>query len=351
MREAVSLLPKGTTMVRVLRALCVTPDLIAAREFATQKWGPESPPALILKAAANAGGVDWGDPLTAEAGREAFSLVRQASIVGKMPGLREIPFHVRAIGVMSGATARWVGRGAPKPLSKMALDGAKLAPFTLAAMLGEADELVTFAGPLGEQVIRDDLVRALAELWDQTFIDPAAVGVPDESPASVTSDAASIASTGDPGADLTGLVEVFEGDLGSAVVVSDPVTFSQLPLWRDPGGALQFVDVGPRGGNLLGVPAIASRSSPRDSSGGNIALVDPTGIAFAQDGVRVDKAQHATVEFSDDPDNPTTENTVMVNAWQSNLILVRAELLVNWRVVRPGSVAVVTGVDYSGAGS
>ena len=56
-----------------------------------------------------------------------FSLVFEASVIGRLPGIRQVPIGVRLTSVVSGSTANWVRQGAAKPLSSAALASVPLA--------------------------------------------------------------------------------------------------------------------------------------------------------------------------------------------------------------------------------
>ena len=64
--------------------------------------------------------------------------------------------------------------------------------------------------------MRDDLVQAVVDTLDNSFLDPAHAGVPDVEPVSITSSIAPITAT----ADLKALLAAFGGDLETAYFIA-----------------------------------------------------------------------------------------------------------------------------------
>ena len=273
---------------------------------------------------------------------EFFDVVRQASIIGKISGFREVAFRVRMLAMTSGSRAFWVGQARPKPISKPALNGSALTPLKVTGIIVATKESLMTGGPITEQALQRDLERACTELLDQSFIDVAATGTTNEQPASITSAVTPISATSDAAADIAALIADFAGDLSAAYFVSDPLTAAQLALARDAGGAPLFPDCGVRGGQILGVPVVVSRSSPRDSSGGQIALVDPTSIALGFGGIRVAQSEQASLLMSDD----SSDEGEQVSMWQTNSVAFLAEMESNWEVQQHGAVSVLTGCSW-----
>ncbi len=311
-------------------------------ELARSRYGDRA--ASITKAAVAAGSINsggWGAVLSTPEAAEFFAAVKQASIVGKL-GLREVPLNTRLISVTTGFSAFWVGAGAPKPLSKAAIAGSTLPPRKIAGIFVATQELFRHSGPVAEQLLRDDLVRAIAEELDAAFIDRASAAVAEERPASVTNAVVAIPSSGSPRADTVALIEDFQGDLLSASFVTDPLTAAQFALARDDIGNCLFPDVGVRGGVLLGLPFVVSRSSPRTSSGGQLVLLDSSAVAFAAEGVRLATSENAALAMRSDPESPTE----MVSLFQCDAAALLAEVAANWEVQRSGAVSVISDAIY-----
>ena len=278
---------------------------------------------------------------------EFFELVKQASIVGRLSGLRIVPLNCLTVAASSGSTLAWTGPGKMTPVGKLQLGSATLAGLKASGIIAQTEELARSKDPAAERLFTADFVRGAAELLDGTFIDPDNLGIVDVMPASILNGVTPIPATGDASVDIPALIAGFHGDLGGAYLISDPVTFTQMALTHDAGAGYPFLDLGPRGGSALGLPCVASRSCPRTSDGhGIIALVDPAGIAFGSNDIRIDASRQASLQMDSAPTDPPTAATVMISLFQENLIGLRCELFCNWRVERSGSVAYLSGVSY-----
>ena len=97
----------------------------------------------------------------------------------------------------------------------------------------------------------------------------------------------------------------------------------------------------------MGIPLLTSKSSPRDSSGGNLVLLDASAVGVGVEGVRVARSEQATLQMSDTPDDPVSAATELVSLWQSNLVAFLVEVFANWKLAKPDAVAVVTGATYA----
>ena len=120
-----SLLPKGTGFTRYLQGMAATRgNLMQAVEYA-KRWEDSTPEVgLIFKAAVAAGtttDATWAGPLAPlmPLTSEFLELLRPATILGKVPGFRQVPFNVTIASQTGGGTYQWVGQGAPKPVGKL----------------------------------------------------------------------------------------------------------------------------------------------------------------------------------------------------------------------------------------
>lgn len=309
-------------------------------ELARLRYGNRSDVLQFMKA--SIGGftsADGADLLTQDVG-QLIELVREKTIL-RTGDYREVPFMKSVVAMTAGSRGFWTGQHKPIPLSKPAIDGEHLRRRYVCAVVVLTEE--SLDDPRLEQIVQNDMVRALAEAVDEAFIDPDNAGIIDVMPASITNGIPPISGTGDPVADIQALVAAFQGDLDSAVFVSDPITLSQIALWRDSGGSFAFPDLGVRGGSLLGLPVISSRSSPRNSEGGQLALLDPTGIALAMDSIEIARTDVGMLTMSDDPEN---EASTRISLFQSDAIALKARISANWSVQRVGGVAAIAGATY-----
>lgn len=340
MSQVVSTAPKGQILIRslILRATCPNATNQTLQDVAQARWGAYSGDMVAKAAVAAITGSDVGDT----AAVEFFGLVMERTLLGRMAGLRRVPFYRRMLKMVSGANGYWVSQGKPVPLSKPALEGSTIDPLKVCAIIAATEEAMTTGGAIAETGFQRDLERAVIDTLDAALIDASNAGIADEMPAAITYGAPSAPATSDAVADIAALIGMFGGDLGAAYFVTDASTATNMALLRNAEGALLFPDVGARGGSVLGIPLLTSRASPRDSSGGQLALIDPTGIAYGADGLAISKAQHATLAMSDTPESEPT----LVSLWQTNTVAFKSEMTANWEVQRVGSVATLTGVQW-----
>lgn len=334
-----SLNQKGQTFARVCLAVAKSGgSAIDAAKSAEAQYGLHTPVARILKTAVSVGTLDasgaWGSELDGwkSAIAEFLELVRAASIVGRLPGLRRIPLNVRMVRQTGGAKGYWVAEGQPIPVRAGTFSEGTLKPAKVGTIVVVSDEL-TRSNPLADAILRDDLVRALAEATDTAFFSDSA-GTAGETPAGVLHGATAITATSDPRTDLAAMIEAFGGALERAVFVMDPTTATQL------SGA-DYPAIGARGGVLLGVPVITSAGVTRDVAGGSIGLIDPTEIVFGEsDMAEVDASREALIVMSDDP----SSSGVVTSLFQINAVAIRALMYANWAADASG--VLLTGVNY-----
>lgn len=340
MNKSLAIATPGRNYVRglIARTLGSSTDADVIHGFARNRWG-ESLAADITKAAMSAMG-------TADTGmdaREFFGLARDESVLGRMEGLRRVPFVTRMLAVQAGARGYWVSQGKSKPLSRPTLAGSSLAPLKVAAIIVTTREMLIENDPAVEATLQDDLQRAVTVVMDEALLDPDNAGISGEVPASISYGGIQLPATGDFAADLRAMIEAFKGDLASAYFVSDPATATAIATMTDAGGRYLFPGIGPRGGELLGVPVLTSRADTASTSGSTLTLIDPTGIAAALGAFSVASAGEVTLQMSDDP-NDTGSPVLPVSMWQTNSIAWRVELAANWSRQRPGSVVVLEGL-------
>jgi hypothetical protein len=87
---------------------------------------------------------------------------------------------------------------------------------------------------------------------------------------------------------------------------------------------------------------------------GQVTLVDARGLGVAMEGIELRSATHASVQMAasvtGDAVAPTAMGTPMVSLFQTNSRALRAEREFAVRVIRPSSVASMTGVSWGVAG-
>lgn len=301
----------------------------------------------------------WGDDLAAlntnfEAGFMDF--LRPKTIVGRL-NLVATPFNSRMQSQTTGGSARWVGQGVQKPVTKYDFDAITLGPAKIAAICVLADELIRFSSPNAETVVRNALAKTIIEKIDKDFIDPDVAAVANVSPASITRGATVLTPSGTNLAavntDIAAAVGTFitaNQNLENLAWIMPNSLALALSLMLNSLGNRAFPDMTVKGGMLAGYPVVASQyaagisTSPTDLN--LVILLNQDEIFLADDGrVTVDASDQASIEMSDDP--ATDAGNVMVSMYQTNQVALRAERYINWARGRTSSVVVLGDVRWA----
>lgn len=357
--------PKWVPFVRLAMANIrstlthVSPVDIAA---ANKQWATETPEVeLCLRAAVAAGtttGTTWAAPLVEyQVLASGFAeYLRPLTILGRINGLRNVPFKVKIPRQTGGATVGWVGENKSKPVSALAFDSVTLDHFKVAGIVALSRELVMLSTPSAEALVRDDLSRAIAQYVDDSLTDPDRAEVATVSPASLTNGVTPVAATGTAytnfAADWRSLMALFL----AANITPDTVIMSQtqalaFSLIETSLGVRRFPDLTITGGNFLGLNAIASENiqwtedSPQE--GFPIIVLRADEIMLADEGgVSIDVSTEASVQMDSAPTDPITASQVLVSFWQQNLVGIRAERMINWKKRRPAAVQFINYAKY-----
>lgn len=354
--------PKGIAFARYAIAKMVSArELVPAADVAKARW-PDMPELQeVLKSAVAAGSSTTMSDLVIPQvmASEFVEFLWPKTIIGRIPGLRRVPFNIKVQRQTSVSSVNWVGEGKPKPVSKGAFDTVTLGYFKIAGIVGLTDEIVRFASPSSEAMVRDELANAVIKLMDKDFLDPEKAAVANVSPASLTNGVSAISSTGTTYAyfvaDFASVMANFDAaeiDTGDLVVVTRSRQARALGLMLNSLGQPLFPGLGASGGQMLGLPVITSTNvdytedSPQE--GDNIIFIKPGDVLLADDGqVTIDVSREASVQMDDSPDDPATASTVMVSAFQQNLVFVRAERYINWLKRRSAAVQYIKAAKYA----
>lgn len=314
------------TLIRLLQAKAVAGgDPVNAVGYAKAQFGPGNAVVSLLEKEVMATGDLGSDPDFLAAGRGFVELIRSRSLIGKIAAaspFRRVPFETRTLRQTGTPVAAWTSEGERIPVTDSNFDSTKLSHAKIAGIIPMTSELLKGAGANFESAMSRDLIRAVAELESLSFILPSNAGTPGESPASVTNGVTPLAGAfTDPQAGLLALLEAFQGDLETAVLVAAPM----LGIGLHRAG---YEGAGAMGGDVLGIPLVTSSVVPE----GFLALIDPAGILLADDGVLLDLSGQSTLTLEDDS---------VVSLWQMNLAAIKAVRLVNWLTARDGSVAYI----------
>jgi len=342
--------PKGTAFVRAACAMLVCKgNTYEAAEYA-RRWADSTPEvSLYLKAAVAAGNTTdttWAAPLVNQTIINDFiELLRPATIMGKIPNWRSVPFNCKVPSQTAGGTYGWVGESKPKPLTKLAFSAETLAITKVAGIVVLTEELVRLSNPSAEALVRADMVAGIAQFLDAQLIDPAVAAVTGVNPASITNGAGTAAGTADPLADVLTILRVFAANnipiAGAALIMSEGNGLA-LAFRRNSGGDRLFPDMTASGGTIEGINVVTSQAA-----GTNVIGVQPSYVLMADEGgVTIDVSREASLQMDSAPASPADATTVLVSLWQHNLVGLRAERFINWKRINTNAVYYLTAVNY-----
>lgn len=321
-----------------------------AATYAEKRWNDSTPEvALALKAAVAAGDTQnatWAKPLINPAIVEDFlPLLRAATIIGQIQGLRKVPFNVNVPAQTGGATINWVGELKPKPVSAMAFAMENLTFAKVAAIVVLSQELVRFSNPSAEALVRDSLVKDIAAFLDGQFINPAVAAVVGVNPASITNGAPTAAATTNPLADIMGLVNHFVTNnipINNLAFIMSPSNALALSFRTNLDGSPEFPGVGVNGGSYKGMQFITSNTVTT-----SVVALQPSYILYADDGgVTIDASTEASLQMDSAPMSPVDATTVYASMFQMNAVALRAERYTTWKRVGTNSVKYLTAVAW-----
>lgn len=358
-------LPKGTSFTRYAIALARSKgNLMQAVEVA-KGWEESTPEVVtVLKAAVAAGTTTdpaWAAPLVEyqTMASEFIELLRPQTIIGKIQGLRRVPFNIKMSGQTSGSSVNWVGEGKPKPVSALAFDTTTLRFTKAAGIVVLTDELVRFSNPSAEALVQADLTASMAQFLDVAFVDPAIAEVAEVSPASITHGVTPIVASGTTAdalkADVKRLFAAFLAanmTPAGAVWIMTPTMALTIGMMTNALGQAEFPGIDMNGGTFMGLPVIVSESvpanpgsgSPVTGAGQRLILAKASEILLADDGgVTIDVSREASLQMDS---APTAGATELVSLWQNNMVALRAERFINWKRRRLQAVGYIDSANY-----
>jgi len=336
-------------------------EMVPASEIARQRWPDHPELETELKAAVAAGSSTTLATLVQPTvmASEMIEYLWHRTIVGRIAGLRKVPFNIKVPRQTSVASVSWVGEAAPKPLSAFALDTVSLGYYKIAGIVALTDEIVKFSSPSAEEMVRDELANAIIMLMDHDFIDPEKAAVAGVSPASITNGVTPTAATGTAysnfAADLNTTLALFDAariDTSNLAIVMSTRIARSLGMMLNSLGQPLFPNVSSTGGTVQGYQVVVSGNVDATgdvaANGDNIIFLKPDEIFLADDGnVSIDISREASVQMDGAPDNPALATTITISAFQHNLALVRAERYCNWLKRRAQAVQYISGAKYA----
>jgi len=362
--------PKGIAFARYVKAQILGHgNPMLAHMYAKQnpQWMSETPEVEAYLKTAVGGGTtttsgwasEWVDNQTLV--NEFIELLRPATVIGKLTGMRRVPFNIRVAGQDSGATAYWAGQGKAIPVSKLNSIEVTLGIAKATGLVVLTEELVRSSEPSAEMKVRDDLIATITEFTDRRFLDPNYAEVSNVSPASITNGVTPLTPTGTAlshlRADIQTLFKSFinnNDNPTSATWIMDTGMALAISMMQNALGQNEFPDLTINGGTFAGLPCVVSNSANilgSPDSGRMIILAKTSDIFFADDGgVAIDASREASIEMTDTPTGDaaagTAGTTSLVSMYQSNSVAVRAVRFINWKKARSTAVAFIRDAAY-----
>lgn len=355
---------KGIGMARYAMALAnCKGNRFEAAQYAKDTWGDGADDVvaqLRRRPLKQKAAVAAGDTATSTWAAELFEptnlvaefleLLRPATLLGRIPGLRNVPFNIKVPTQTAGGTYSWVGEGRPKPLTNPTFSQATLDVAKAAGIIVLTEELVRYSSPSAEALVRDEMIQGIARFLDDAFIDPTAAAVADVNPASITNGVAGTAASGtaesNARADINALLKRMADanfPLGEIVLITTESIAFTLGGLVNALGQISFPGLSVSGGEIRGVPVVAS-----NSVGAQIAAVHAPSILYADEGgVEIDMSREASIQMDSAPDESVDGDTVFISLWQMNMIGLRAERFINWKKARAAAVDRIHTVAYA----
>jgi HK97 family phage major capsid protein len=126
----------------------------------------------VARALGASAGATGGFAVPTQMSQEFIEYLRPKSVIRSL-GPRVLPMpngNLTLPKITGGATATWIGENAAVVKTEQTLGQVKLSAKKLGALVPISNDLVRFANPQTDTVIREDLVRAIAQGEDLAFI-------------------------------------------------------------------------------------------------------------------------------------------------------------------------------------
>ncbi len=360
--EVKSALPKGHGIARqVICLVNAQGNNMYAAQLAKQYYRDSPEVELALKGTIAAGDSTTSGyasqliPAAQQMQNEFIELLRPATLIGRIPGLKRVPFNISVPIETGGSTFGWVAESAPKPVSAMTFDSATLRWAKAAGIVVITKELAQFSSPSAEAIIKDSMVKQCSKFLDEQFIDDSVAAVTNVSPASILNGKSAAASTGGttPGDALYDLdvamkafVTAGQNPQDAVILISASNAYSLASAQNSLSSGKIFPDLTVAGGSIGGIPVVVSQSV-----GTRLVVVNASEILFADEGgMQISVSDQASVEMSSTPiageASPIT-GAVLQSFWQRNLIGIRVERFITWKRARTSSVEWISGTTYA----
>jgi hypothetical protein len=302
-----------------------------------------APPRIVsvLKAAVAVGGIaTWGSEL-ADFKLVTDSFAQSLQSIGVFDhllanGLRRTPISSQLGSVSVGVSAYTVSEFGVKPVSSMTLatPASQIAARKSHAVVAITSELLKLGGPAGQALLTRELQTAAALAVDSYFVNSILLsGV--STPTSGGSTSVSARS------DIGYLFGQVETDQSSKLfIITTPLI---CKMWSAMGatatnGAPAFENMGPQGGEICGVPVLASSAL----AAGLVVMVDANAIAGDAEQFRLDVMREGSIYPDSAPDSPPLSTTNVLNLWQLDQVALVMERWWGAAKLRSTAVAAIS---------
>jgi HK97 family phage major capsid protein/HK97 family phage prohead protease len=353
---------KGIGFARHVMALAVcNGNKYEAAEYAKRTWGDQANEiytglrdGMMTRAAVAPGSTTnatFAAPLIPTKYLTDFlDLLRPATLIGRIPNLRRVPFNVSMPAQTAGGTYKWVGQGKMKPVTNAQYAAVTLAFAKAAGIIVLTEELVRMSTPSAEAAVRDELVKGAQAFLDGQFVDSTVAAVANVNPASITNGvagtAASAATMAAARTDIAARIAAFATltyPLNELVILMSESQAFSLGLGLNAVGQPLFPGLTVSGGSLLGIPVVTSQAV-----GNQIVIAHAPSILIAdENGVEIDISREASIQLDSAPTDPPDATAVLTSLWQANLVGLRVERYITWGKARTTAVDRITGVAYA----
>jgi HK97 family phage major capsid protein/HK97 family phage prohead protease len=304
----------------------------------------------------------WAQPLVRETWGEFLDLIRDISVYPRVPGVR---FDFDRYGQVTFPSntgrgklaAGWVGENKPIPVKEGAFGGKDMTPKKLGVISVFSKEIGRRSIPAIEGVIRQQMLDDTAEGLDTYFMDAVArsvtrpAGLQD---ATETVAANIVASTGATSAnidaDVRGVLSRVIGaraGMGGAWIMNSLRRLGLEMVQNAANGTYPYRSA-VQAGVFAGYPIIVSDNVPS----GVVAFVGGQAIAHGNDyAPMIDVSDQPTLHMEDTTpleivDGTGTAAQPVISVWQQDGVALKMTMGLDWRIVRPGGVQVLTGVAW-----
>lgn len=357
-------LEPGIAFARHVMALAVSQgNKYEAAEYAKRTWGDQADELIVgIRAGGNIqtrAAVAPGTTVQATFAaplvvtnyiNDFLTLLRPLTLIGRIQGLRHVPFNVSMPAQTAGGTYKWVGQGKLKPVTNAQYAAVTLAFAKASGIIVLTEELVRMSTPSAEAAVRDELLKGATAFLDGQFVDSTVAAVANVNPASITNGvagtAASAATMAAARTDIAARITAFAVlgyPLSELVILMSESQAFALGLGLNAVGSPLFPGLSVTGGSILGVPVVASQAV-----GAQIVVAHAPSILIAdENGVEIDISREASVYLDSAPTDPPDATAVLTSLWQANLVGLRVERYITWGKARSTAVDRITSVAYA----